>query len=66
MSEKTLRERIETVEKEMQGLHAHPMLDAVLKSVVLPQLKSLPERELKNVQQSVREIVKVLKDAFDV
>ncbi|POB11434.1 hypothetical protein [Sulfobacillus sp. hq2] len=66
MKNNTLKEKFDRLEKELEGESMHPMVDAVLKNVVIPQLKSVPDAEAHKVKAVVRRIVKTLQDVFEV
>ncbi|WP_020374109.1 hypothetical protein [Sulfobacillus thermosulfidooxidans] len=63
---KSLKEKFEALEKEIDGETMHPMIDAVLRKIVIPQLKTVPESEAKRVKETVRKIVETLKDVFEL
>lgn len=62
----TLREQIDALEKEL-GSHALGGVPAaMLKSVILPQLRMLGEEQKAAVNGAVKEIVTVLRRIFEV
>lgn len=64
----TNKERIERVEKEIgEDLGQLPgAVGMMLKSVILPQLKSVPDHAAQDMRKSVAHIIEVLKKAFDL
>lgn len=63
---KTLKAKFDRLEKELDGEAMHPMIDAVLRNIVIPQLKSVPEAEAYKVKSVVRKIVKTLEEVFEL
>lgn len=65
---KTPKERFEAVERQIdEDLGTMPgMTGTLIKTVLLPQLKSVPDTELATVRKAVRHIVAVLQEAFEL
>ncbi|AEW05206.1 hypothetical protein Sulac_1710 [Sulfobacillus acidophilus DSM 10332] len=63
----TNKERLEELEKRIGDVRGLPGgIGMMLKSIVIPQLKTVPESEAHKVREAVRHIVETLKDVFDV
>lgn len=62
----SLRAKIDQVEKELTAVKVAGPLDAILRAVLLPQLRGLPDAAEADVRQGVREIVAALTRIFEL
>lgn len=61
----TLRDKLSHLERAIPS-GDHPLLDSILRTVVLPQLRMIPEQDAAKVKDAVRNIINILRDVFDV